>query len=181
MAKVVRVFGKADDFDIELTQKGDKWEVDVPPDMTDGVYAVQLTAIDELGESSYWVGELYMVDGVCCLKFTECPYQVRFAEKNLKTHFRNSHYDVCCSSSLYEFEFKHNTSVQVKKNKHRKPNYVAEFVTNFKKSEYATQHTLHIKKKETELKYTAKLHTKCKPTTEIYFRKGCCCEQDCFQ
>lgn len=74
MAKVVRVYGKADNFDIELTRNGDIWEVDVPPDMTDGVYAVQLTAVDVNGDSAFWVGELFMVDGVCCMKIEPLPY-----------------------------------------------------------------------------------------------------------
>lgn len=88
MAKVIRVFGKADAFDIEFSRKGEKWTVDIPPDMTDGVYAVQLTAIDSVGESAYWTGELYMVDGVCCLKINELPYRVKINPKNqYDTHF----------------------------------------------------------------------------------------------
>ncbi len=68
MAKVVRLFGKADNFNIEFSRKGRVWKTDIPPDMTDGVYAVQLTAVDELGETAYWVGELFMCSGVCHLK-----------------------------------------------------------------------------------------------------------------
>ena len=69
MARVIRLYGKADSFDIEFSRKGEKWEVDIPPDLVDGVYAVQLTAVDELGETAYWVGELFMCSGVCCLRY----------------------------------------------------------------------------------------------------------------
>lgn len=68
MANVIRLFGKADNFNIEFSRKGEHWEVEIPADLVDGVYAVQLTAVDELGEIAYWVGELYMCNGTCCVK-----------------------------------------------------------------------------------------------------------------
>lgn len=76
MAKIVRVYGKADSFDIELIRKGDIWETEIPPDMTDGVYATELTAIDVNGESAFWAGELFMVDGVCCMDIEPLPYRI---------------------------------------------------------------------------------------------------------
>ncbi len=84
MARVVRLFGKADNFDIEFSRKGRVWKTDVPPDMTDGVYAVQLTAIDELGESAYWVGELFMCSGVCHLKIERQSTGCIFSAENYK-------------------------------------------------------------------------------------------------
>ena len=42
-----------------------EWECSVPPDMTDGVYACELTAENALGKLGYWVGFLYMSSGVC--------------------------------------------------------------------------------------------------------------------
>ncbi len=84
MAKVIRLFGKADSFDIEFSRKGDKWEVDIPPDMTDGVYAAQLTAVDELGETAYWVGELYMCSGVCHLKIDRAKMRCIFSVESYR-------------------------------------------------------------------------------------------------
>ena len=80
-AKVIRVFGKADSFDIELTPNGDRWEVDIPPDLTDGVYAVQLTAINEVGDEAHWVGELFMCNGVCCINLVDYAYDMRIKVK----------------------------------------------------------------------------------------------------
>lgn len=88
MAKVIRVFGKADSYDIEFTPKEGKWEVDVPPDMTDGVYACQLVAIDENDVHAFRVGELYMVKGVCCLKLREIPYRIFFTSREHTITFR---------------------------------------------------------------------------------------------
>ncbi len=87
MAKVIRLFGKADNFNIEFSRKGRVWKTDIPPDMTDGVYAVQLTAIDELGESAYWVGELFMCRGVCCLKIERRQTGCFFSAKRYRTDF----------------------------------------------------------------------------------------------
>lgn len=52
------------------------WVVEIPPDMTDGVYAVELTAIDVNGDWAFWAGELFMVDGVCCMDIEPLPYRV---------------------------------------------------------------------------------------------------------
>lgn len=100
MAKIIRVFGKADSFDIEFTEKGGRWEADIPPDFTDGVYAVQLTAVNEFGKKSTWVGELFMCNGVCCVKFNDSPYQVWLRVKdytvNLSTNYEMIIRKGCC-------------------------------------------------------------------------------------
>lgn len=175
MAKVIRVFGKADSFDVEFTPKGKVWEVDVPPDMTDGVYAVQLTAIDELGESAYWVGELYMSNGVCHFRFTELPYRGRVSFNEYETKFRKYKYDVLCQVSHYSVEFTDKYSFQFKKKKRSSSNYEVEFVTNLKANESVEHCYIHIKTNEAKVNKTTGLHTKCKPSTEIHIRKGCCC------
>ncbi len=81
MAKVARVYGKADDFDIEFVRKGDRWAVEVPPDLSDGRYVVRITAIDVLGNTCYWIGELYMMNGVCHMEIrrhlTGCLFSVQ--------------------------------------------------------------------------------------------------------
>ncbi len=90
MAKVVRVYGKADSFDIELSRNGDVWEVDIPPDMTDGVYAVQLTAIDKNGDWAIWTGELFMVNGICCMKLKPSPLRTSIDVGEYTAEFVNT-------------------------------------------------------------------------------------------
>lgn len=175
MAEVIRVYGKADSYDIEFTPNGDKWEVDVPPDMTDGVYAVQLTAIDELGDYAYWVGELYMVGGVCHLKINELPYRVRTKPKGYETEFHKHKYYFSCRSSSFAVDFNKKYSVQVKKRKQSNSNYVTEFATRLKLSEAVTGYTLTVATKDVQAKQKTKFHTKYKFETEISIRKGCHC------
>lgn len=70
--KIVRLFGKADNFDVEFTRdKKGWWYCDVPPDTKDGQYAVTLCAVNEYAETSYWTGELFMCNGVCHVKIRE--------------------------------------------------------------------------------------------------------------
>ena len=173
-AKIIRVFGKADDFDIELSRKGKKWEVDIPPDMTDGVYAVQLTAIDVNGESAYWVGELYMTDGVCCFKIVELTYKTKIRKNVYETKFRIRNYDMSCSSSLYEFDFSESKDVQIRKNNRSKTNYEVKTDTRLNISDSAEKCTLTIEAKETETKKAKDFHIEFTPKTEIFIRKGCC-------
>lgn len=73
--KIVRLYGKADNLDIEFTYVGGTtWTCEVPPDMDDGVYAVELTAVNEYGEATYWTGELYMCGGVCHMEIKKNDY-----------------------------------------------------------------------------------------------------------
>lgn len=82
--KIIRVWGKADSFDIEFTHLGGtRWEANVPPDTTDGQYAVEIWAMNEFKETTYWTGELYMCNGVCCIKFFKQPYQMWFKKSGL--------------------------------------------------------------------------------------------------
>ena len=75
--KIVRVWGKADNFGIEFTHEGGtRWNCSVPPDTKDGQYAAEIWAINEFGELAYWTGELFMVNGVCCLRFDDSPYRI---------------------------------------------------------------------------------------------------------
>lgn len=75
--KILRVWGKADSFDIEFTHEGGtRWKCSVPPDTKDGQYAVEIWAVNEFGELAYWTGELFMCNGVCCLRFDDSPYRI---------------------------------------------------------------------------------------------------------
>ena len=75
--KILRVWGKADSFDIEFTYEGGtRWKCSVPPDTKDGQYAAEIWAVNEFGELAYWTGELFMVNGVCCLRFDDSSYRI---------------------------------------------------------------------------------------------------------
>ncbi len=106
--KIIRLWGKADNFEIEfLNEGGTSWKVDVPPDLNDGVYVVHLTAINELGESATWIGELFMCDGVCCVTFKEQPYQMWLKISDYDFQFSNKyHIEVRKTAKpLYSIQF----------------------------------------------------------------------------
>ena len=176
MSKVIRVYGKADSYDIEFSPKGDKWEVDIPPDMTDGVYACQLTAIDELGESAYWVGELYMVDGVCCFKFAELPYKAKIKSKDYETEFKANTYSVSCCSTLYETKFNEKLSVNVLEKEHKKSNYCTVFIPNLTAAAAVTHREQRTEAKESIIKKRTEYSSEIRLKTVITYRKECYCE-----
>ncbi len=85
-SQIVRVWGKADSFDIEFTyEEGIRWECSVPPDISDGVYAAEIYAMNTLGETAHWCGELFMCNGICHLEIKDSPYMIwlRPIAKNL--------------------------------------------------------------------------------------------------
>lgn len=78
--KIIRLYGRADLFDIEFThQSGTTWTCEVPLDTEDGIYAVELTAVNEYGETAYWTGELYMCSGICHVKIAKNDFVFWFA------------------------------------------------------------------------------------------------------
>jgi len=78
--EIVRVWGRADSFDIEFERiEGTfRWKCSVPPDTSDGIYAVEIWAVNEIGQMVYYTAELYMCGGVCHLKFKREPYEFVF-------------------------------------------------------------------------------------------------------
>ena len=86
---IVRVWGKADSFDIEFSQSSSgKWTCKVPPDTKDGQYACELKAQNEAGKTAYYTGILFMCSGVChvdlkprCTEIREEKYHVKIGEK----------------------------------------------------------------------------------------------------
>lgn len=78
--KIVRLYGRADNFELEFShQGGTTWTCTVPPDTDDGIYAVELTAVNEYGESAYWTGELYMCKGVCHIEIMKNDFTFWFS------------------------------------------------------------------------------------------------------
>lgn len=96
MSRIVRVWGYADSFALEFSQVSpEDWEVNVPPDLSDGQYAVELHAMNAAGLLAMWTGILYMFDGRCrivlrrerfmawlypaCVSMEPSPQRVTFA------------------------------------------------------------------------------------------------------
>ena len=62
--EVVRMWGKADNYILEFEVGADgKWRAVVPPDLTDGQYAVEIHAVNSWGGEANWTGILYMRQG----------------------------------------------------------------------------------------------------------------------
>lgn len=77
--KIVRLFAKADRLELEFTHEGGTiWMAKVPPDTQDGIYAVELTAVNEIGETAFWTGELYMCGGECKAQFESADFVLWF-------------------------------------------------------------------------------------------------------
>lgn len=90
--RIVRVWGKADTFDIEFTHiKGGVWSCQIPPDTKDGQYATEIHAINEYGETAYWTGILYMCGGVCHLEIIAQPYTFWFSVSSIDLSFAYCH------------------------------------------------------------------------------------------
>ncbi len=58
---VIKVWGKADSFELVFSHiSGDIWQTEVPTDIRDGQYVVELYALDDSGNQAYWAGILYL-------------------------------------------------------------------------------------------------------------------------
>lgn len=123
--KITRVWGRADNFEVEfLNVGGTTWNVDVPPDLNDGVYAVHLTAVNELGEMATWIGELFMCGGVCCVTFKELPYQVWFKVNNYEVNFSDKYHVEVKKTTKHIFSVRPDTTLKIIVNKKRCNHYV---------------------------------------------------------
>lgn len=91
---ITAVWGRADGHNVvfQPSQRGDWW-VSVPPDLTDGQYAVEIWAENDAGEQSYWTGTLYMVDSVLvCLHLADDPYMVRLLPERYEAYLMDDRY-----------------------------------------------------------------------------------------
>lgn len=77
--QIVRLWGTADNFEVEFSRvRGIEWNCSIPADLEDGVYACEFTALNEIGETATWVGELFMCNGVCHLHIEQKNYSFWF-------------------------------------------------------------------------------------------------------
>lgn len=61
---IVSLTGRADNLELVFVQNQvGQWEAIVPPDMTDGMYVVELWAADDAGNIAYYTSFLYLFDG----------------------------------------------------------------------------------------------------------------------
>lgn len=105
--KIIRVWGKADSFEIEFTHMGGtRWEASVPPDTNDGQYAVEIWAMNEFKETAHWTGELYMCNGVCCVKFHRQPYRIWISKNDFIFDFMKSNSDMIIGKKNFIFSFR---------------------------------------------------------------------------
>lgn len=88
---VVRVYGIADQFSLEFENvDGNDWDVRVPIDTVDGIYACEIYAVDIAGGTDVWTGLLYVHNGSACLRFVGKGRAVEFFADGLKTQFVGS-------------------------------------------------------------------------------------------
>ncbi len=73
-AEIVRVWGTADNIELELKLDNGRWICNLPPDLIDGQYAVQLFALRGDGSVGMWTGVLYVSNGIKCLHLNQEKY-----------------------------------------------------------------------------------------------------------
>ena len=60
---IVAMHGHCDDFEVTYTNVGEGlWQTEVPADLSDGKYVVDICGVDTTGYIVYWTGILYMYD-----------------------------------------------------------------------------------------------------------------------
>ncbi len=73
---IIRVWGKADNIELELKIDNGRWMCNLPPDLVDGQYAVQLFAMRGNGSVGMWTGILYVANGIACLHLKQEKYSL---------------------------------------------------------------------------------------------------------
>lgn len=75
---IVYMWGYADGFELVFSQLNSRqWAASVPPDLSDGQYAVEIHALAENGYICLWTGILYMNQGKHCLRLNKEKYYFR--------------------------------------------------------------------------------------------------------
>ena len=85
---ITKVWGKADKYKIQF-QKIDPsddsyWEVSIPPDMEDGMYATEIWAENSLKITAHWVGMLYITNSKLVWMYVSDPnYEATLKEDDI--------------------------------------------------------------------------------------------------
>lgn len=82
---IIRVWGSADNIELELKQNNGRWVCSLPPDLVDGQYAVQLFAMRGNGETGMWTGVLYITNGIRCLHLNKEKYTLWLIPEQIRT------------------------------------------------------------------------------------------------
>lgn len=97
---VVRVWGTADQFDLEFYRtEGNQWAAPVVTDLDDGQYAVQIFAQNEWGGIGVYTGVLYLCDGASCLHIVRTRFMpVILPSKISVEDIKENSYSIICSN-----------------------------------------------------------------------------------
>lgn len=88
---ITRVYGKADNFELEFTWDGSVWNAAVPADLSDGKYVCEFYAVDNYGFTSYYTGILYMFDGKAVIELSKDDIYIGFYADDISL---SSHEDI---------------------------------------------------------------------------------------
>lgn len=85
---ITRVWGKADKYSIIFKQIDPSidtyWEVSIPPDMEDGMYATEIWAENTVHKIAHWVGMLYITNSkLVWMYVSDSNYEAVLKEDNI--------------------------------------------------------------------------------------------------
>ena len=80
---ITRVYGKADNFELEFAWDGSVWNAAVPADLSDGKYVCEFWALDSYGYTAYYTGILYMFDGNAVLDIVKDTVIFEFYQNDI--------------------------------------------------------------------------------------------------
>ena len=87
ISDIIRVWGTADNIELELKNNNGRWMCNLPPDLIDGQYAVQLFAMRGNGSIGMWTGTLYVANGIRCLHLKKEKYSLWLMPEQTKLSF----------------------------------------------------------------------------------------------
>ncbi len=98
---IIRVWGTADNIELELKNNDGRWECNLPPDLIDGQYAVQLFAMRGSGDIGMWTGVLYITNGIRCLHLNKEKYTLWLMSEQIRTQLTEERFEInlieeCC-------------------------------------------------------------------------------------
>lgn len=108
---IVAMYGHCDSFDVTYTKIGENfWQAEVPADLSDGKYVVDIYGVDTTGYIVYWTGILYMYDSRVvglellpdsCVAFYDSTDDVRFFDSSDSIEILLSPVSILCKGGAY--------------------------------------------------------------------------------